>query len=87
MGNKVHACKTCGKVSLDHAHLCDPESIKEAYVCGDCGKTTKEPTQICKPQLKKLNFSCSSCSKFCSAFSTRDMTSPMPRIRETIRSG
>jgi len=31
-------CKTCGKVSLESGHLCDPTNADAIYTCEMCGQ-------------------------------------------------
>jgi hypothetical protein len=63
MENKTHVCQTCGKVTEDCGHLCDPVAITDAYVCDHCGLAHKDPRHICKPKLQHINFACMSCGR------------------------
>jgi hypothetical protein len=63
MEAKKHTCKTCGEVTEEPGHLCDPLELEEAFVCEHCGAATTDPRHICKPKLEKINFVCIACGR------------------------
>jgi uncharacterized Zn finger protein len=60
---EMYSCKTCGKVTTDQGHLCDPKEIKRAYVCEYCGVTSSNPRHICKPKVAKIKYTCEACGR------------------------
>ena len=39
----VYKCQTCGMVTTEKGHLCNPQEIKRAYTCEYCGITVTNP--------------------------------------------
>jgi len=79
----IHTCKSCGKVSGETGHLCDPVELKQAHVCEDCGQASTDPRHICKPKLRNVNFACVACGR------VADIPSKLcnPRDLEAIAKG
>ena len=59
----VYKCKTCGMVTTEKGHLCNPQEVKRAYTCEYCGTTVSNPRHVCKPKLAKLNYVCDACGR------------------------
>lgn len=62
-GAKVYRCDTCGLVTTERGHLCNPREIKKAYTCEYCGITVTDPRHVCKPKVAELNYVCDVCGR------------------------
>jgi uncharacterized Zn finger protein len=62
-GAKAYKCGTCGLVTTDKGHLCDPQPIKQTYTCEYCGVTVTNPRHVCKPKVSKLSYVCNACGR------------------------
>lgn len=62
-GAKTYTCTTCGKVTKDRSHLCNPAPAKDVYMCAYCGATAGDPAHVCSPLLANLKFFCKTCGR------------------------
>jgi uncharacterized Zn finger protein len=59
----IYKCKSCGLVTTEKGHLCDPQKIQRAYTCDYCGITVSNPRHVCKPKVAKFNYVCDACGR------------------------
>jgi hypothetical protein len=56
-----YECGTCGMVTHEKEHLCDPiEIARKGDYCGRSGETDEA---MCEPMSSSLEFTCSSCGR------------------------
>lgn len=46
----TYTCKSCGKISSEGGHLCDPTDSGILYNCESCGQQAKKKKHLCKPK-------------------------------------
>jgi predicted SprT family Zn-dependent metalloprotease len=59
----TYTCKSCGKISSEEGHLCDPTSAGKLYTCGSCGEQARKKKHLCKPQAAKFEYFCGGCGR------------------------
>lgn len=57
----AHTCKTCGALSEDSGHLCNPCDDKSE--CNFCGTPEVDARHICKDKLAEMKFVCGGCGR------------------------
>ncbi len=62
-GSKVYKCGSCGMVTTEKGHLCDPQEIKKVYTCEYCGVAVSDPRHVCKPKVSKMSYVCDACGR------------------------
>jgi predicted RNA-binding Zn-ribbon protein involved in translation (DUF1610 family) len=62
-GSKVYKCGSCGMVTTEKGHLCDPREIKNLYTCEYCGVAVSDPRHVCKPKVAKVSYVCDACGR------------------------
>jgi DNA-directed RNA polymerase subunit RPC12/RpoP len=62
-GSKVYKCGSCGMVTTEKGHLCDPHEIKKVYTCEYCGVAASDPRHVCKPKVSKMSYVCDACGR------------------------
>ena len=62
-GAKIYKCGTCGLVTTEKGHLCNPREVIKAYTCEYCGATATDPRHVCKPKVAELNYVCDVCGR------------------------
>ena len=72
----AYECKTCGKVTTDKGHLCEPSEVGKIYTCEHCGKQVSNEKHVCKPLVMEFKFFCNDCGR--SAVSEKDVCNPAP---------
>ncbi len=53
----TYTCKTCGKISSEEGHLCDPTDAGKVYTCSSCGQQAKKKNTCANPRWRNLNIS------------------------------
>lgn len=71
-----YTCKSCGKISAEGGHLCDPTKAGELYSCKSCGQQAKNKKHLCKPQIAKFEFFCGGCGR--GAVKEDELCDPQP---------
>ena len=62
-GAKIYKCGTCGVVTTEKGHLCNPQEVKKTYTCEYCGVTVTDPRHVCKPKVAELSYVCDVCGR------------------------
>src|SRR4030067_1538043 len=62
-GSKVYECGSCGMVTTEKGHLCDPHEIKQVYTCEYCGVSVSDPRHVCKPKVANMSYVCDACGR------------------------
>lgn len=62
----VYTCETCGLVTTNKGHLCNPVPAKKVVSCKFCGTVTGDPRHVCAPQIVNLKYICDSCGRLAS---------------------
>lgn len=57
----AHTCKTCGALSEDSGHLCNPCDDKSE--CSFCGTPDVDARHVCKDKLSEMKFVCGGCGR------------------------
>jgi DNA-directed RNA polymerase subunit RPC12/RpoP len=72
----AYTCKSCGKISDEGGHLCDPTEKGDIFSCESCGQQAKKKQHLCKPQVAKFEFFCGGCGR--GAVKEGDVCDPQP---------
>jgi uncharacterized Zn finger protein len=72
----MYTCKTCGAVSPEAGHLCDPTEASKVYTCEYCGAQSSKKRHICKPKLQQVKYFCENCGRV--AVKEDDLCKPKP---------
>jgi hypothetical protein len=62
MGN-VYTCQTCGIVTTNKGHLCNPVIAEKVVACKFCGTLSDDPRHVCAPKVVSLKYVCDSCGR------------------------
>ncbi len=62
-GSTVYKCGSCGMVTTEKGHLCDPHEIEKVYTCEYCGVAVSDPRHVCKPKVAKVSYVCDACGR------------------------
>lgn len=84
MGN-IYTCETCGLVTTDKGHLCNPIPAKKVVTCRFCGTVTGDPRHVCAPQVVNLKYICDSCGRLASKRNMLCRPSPIPKQKKAVR--
>ena len=54
----VYKCKTCGAVTPEQGHLCDPVELEPGkhYTCEYCGADNVAKRHLCKPKVAEIHY-------------------------------
>lgn len=58
---EVYQCATCGVVTTEEGHLCQPHPTKRR--CYRCGQPTEDARHMCRPMRDKLEYVCETCGR------------------------
>lgn len=59
--DKVYECVTCGIVSKNERHLCNPAETKEKDYCGH--SSTLQTAMMCAEETRRLDYVCGRCGR------------------------
>jgi len=60
---KTYTCETCGVISNNRAHLCNPVPTEQGVDCNYCGAAITEPYHVCAGMVKEPEYYCSQCGR------------------------
>lgn len=81
----VYSCKTCGLVTQEKGHLCNPIPSKKVVACKHCGTITSDPRHVCSPTLVNLKYSCDSCGRLAPKREMLCRPSPVPKAKKVVK--
>ncbi len=83
--DNVYTCKTCGLITTNKGHLCNPVSAKKVVTCKFCGTVTGDPRHVCAPQVVNLKYICDSCGRLASKRDMLCRPSPIPKPKKAVK--
>ncbi len=84
MGN-AYTCKTCGLVSTDKGHLCNPVMAKKVVACKYCGTVTGDPRHVCAPKVMNLKYACGSCGRLAAKKELLCHPTPLAKPKKAVK--
>lgn len=80
-----YTCETCGLVTTEKGHLCNPIPAKKVVACKFCGTVTGDPRHVCAPKVVNLKYICDSCGRLASKREMLCRPSPIPKEKKAVK--